>query len=87
MEPFVQNVFPNIVSTSIKKQCGQKPTHPSVSIPEGVDAQKVMDEDWYQDERIHHPFLQGFVECITKVFNRRCSLKFFVKIPVDTPHS
>ena len=87
MEPFVQNVFPNIVSTSIKKQCGQKPTHPSVSIPKGVDAQKVMDEDWYQDERILYPFLQGFVECITKVFNRRCSLKFFVKIPVDTPHS
>ena len=41
-----------------------------------MDAQKVMDEDWYQDERIHYPFLQGFVECITKVFNRRCSLKW-----------
>ena len=48
-----RDIFAHIKSAAVEQQCGQQAAHSAVSIIEGMNAEKVVDEHRNDDQRLH----------------------------------
>ncbi|MPM79291.1 hypothetical protein SDC9_126324 [bioreactor metagenome] len=59
---FQTDITPDYKAALIKQQCRQKAAHSAVSIVEWMDAEKIIDKYWYQDQRIDSSVINCLAE-------------------------
>ena len=72
---FKRNIAPDRVSAAIQQEGGQETAHTAVSVVEGMDAEKIVDEHRDQDQRIDLLRIGHAVEALADRFYGRRRLK------------
>ena len=67
---FDADIFADKIAGAVQKQQRQEPAHAAVAVDEGVDAEKVQNENRNQQQRIEFGILHSLLKCIAKCRHR-----------------
>ena len=76
---FDANILPDLISVLVKQKKRQQTAHPSVSVIERMNAQKIMDEYRYYQKRINLVSFRHFFVLLTYCINARFCFKRFCR--------